>query len=79
MSGNPRVLLENIVRAFLVRYWDMPSSADNHHAYPWGHCLHSLDVACGEAELASAWTPMNTVEPVSLRHDSRLFRQRARP
>ena len=61
MSGNPRVLLENIVRAFLVRYWDMPSSADNHHAYPWGHCLHSLDVACGEAELASAWTPMNTV------------------
>lgn len=61
MSGNPRVLLENIVRAFLVRYWDMPSSADNHHAYPWGHCLHSLDVACGEAELASAWIPMNTV------------------
>ena len=61
MSGNPRVLLENLVRAFLVRYWDMPSSADNHHAYPWGHCLHSLDVACGEAELASTWTPMNTV------------------
>lgn len=63
MSGKPniRVLLENIVRAFLVRYWDMPSSADNHHAYPWGHCLHSLDVACGEAELACAWTPMNTV------------------
>lgn len=63
LTGKPnvRVLLENTVRAFLVRYWDMPSSADNHHSYPWGHCLHSLDVACGEAELASAWTPMNSV------------------
>lgn len=56
-----QAMLETLLRSFLVRYWDMPSSADNHHAYPWGHCLHSLDVACGEAELASVWTPMNTV------------------
>lgn len=47
-----------VLRNFVVRYWDMPASRNNHHDYPWGHCLHSLEVACAEAQKAVSWTPM---------------------
>ena len=45
-------------KLFLGRFWDMPASQNNHHHYPWGLALHSLEVACGEAEQGSRWTPM---------------------
>lgn len=51
--------LEIIIKRFLTRYWDMPASKDHHHAYPWGLVLHCLDVACAEAEKATAWMPMS--------------------
>ena len=51
--------LEIIIKRFLTRYWDMPASKDHHHAYPWGLALHCLDVACAEAEKATAWMPMS--------------------
>lgn len=61
LAGRPDLhdALRVILLRFLARYWDMPASADNHHAYPWGFALHSLDVACGEAERAQTWTPIS--------------------
>ncbi|MDL2216503.1 hypothetical protein LJB81_02075 [Desulfovibrio sp. OttesenSCG-928-M14] len=50
--------LLTLTRLFLARFWDMPASQNNHHHYPWGLALHSLEVACGEAEQGSRWTPM---------------------
>lgn len=52
-------VLGAILKLFLTRYWDIPASGDNHHSYPWGFALHSLDVACGEAEKATSWMPMS--------------------
>ncbi len=49
--------LEVIVKHFLIRYWDMPASEDTHHTYPWGLVLHSLYVACAEAEQNTRWKP----------------------
>jgi len=51
--------LELVMKRFLARYWDMPASKDHHHAYPWGFTLHSVEVACGEAEAATNWIPMS--------------------
>ena len=50
--------LITLTKLFLGRFWDMPASQNNHHHYPWGLALHSLEVACGEAEQGSRWTPM---------------------
>lgn len=52
-----RELLTRAIVRFLGRYWDMPASKSNHHAYEWGLVLHSLEVACGEAEKATSWNP----------------------
>lgn len=54
-----RRALEIIVKRFLTRFWDMPASKESHHAYPWGLTLHCIDVACAEAEKATAWIPMS--------------------
>jgi hypothetical protein len=54
-----RRALELIVKRFLTRFWDMPASKDSHHAYLWGLTLHCVDVACAEAEKATAWMPMS--------------------
>lgn len=50
-------IIRKTLRYFLIRYWDMPSSAKHHHAYPWGHLCHCLEVAIGMAKQGSRWTP----------------------
>lgn len=51
--------LELLVKRFLMRFWDLSASRDNHHSYPWGLVIHSIDVACAEAEKAQDWRPMS--------------------
>lgn len=60
MAGHKQLgeYLITLTRLFLGRFWDMPASQNNHHHYPWGLVLHSLEVACGEAEQGTKWTPM---------------------
>lgn len=50
-------IIRKTLRYFLIRYWDMPSSAKHHHAYSWGHLCHCLEVAIGMAKQGSRWTP----------------------
>lgn len=50
-------VIRKILRYFLIRYWDMPSSVKHHHSYPWGHLCHCLEVAIGMARQGSRWTP----------------------
>ncbi len=56
-DGKAKALLLHIMRLFLIRYWDIPASRNNHHSYRWGLCLHSLDVANARAEEGSLWEP----------------------
>lgn len=47
--------LKHVMLEFIVMFWDMPSSKDNHHSHRFGHLLHSLRVACKSAEAGESF------------------------
>ncbi len=52
LSNRPdlHIILKHTLLDFIILFWDMPSSKSNHHSYRFGHLLHSLRVACENAE-----------------------------
>lgn len=43
-------LLHHVIREFIKYFWDMPASKEHHHTGRFGLLVHSLRVACEEAE-----------------------------
>lgn len=48
-------VLKHVLLEFITMFWDMPASKDNHHNGQWGLLLHSLRVACNNAELGESF------------------------
>lgn len=42
--------IAHIIKRFIRHLWDLPASENHHHSEKWGLLVHSLDVACRQAE-----------------------------
>lgn len=42
--------VEHIIRRYILHFWDLPSSKNHHHSVPFGGLVHSMEVACIEAD-----------------------------
>lgn len=51
--------IEYITKGFIGIFWDMPSSKRHHDSEPFGHLVHSLEVACRQAYLMSKQQVVN--------------------
>lgn len=45
-----RVFFDDILKEFIVRFWDMPASEAHHHSRPFGLVAHSVETAYHEME-----------------------------
>lgn len=57
MSNRPDLhnVLKHTLLEFITMFWDMPASKDNHHSFRFGLLIHSLRVACENAEIGESF------------------------
>jgi len=49
-NNDMKKLIADTIYRYIQMFWCLPSSKDHHHSEPWGGLIHTLDVACREAE-----------------------------
>lgn len=49
-NDDMKKLIADTIYRYIQMFWCLPSSKDHHHCEPWGGLIHTLDVACREAE-----------------------------
>ncbi|WP_285905093.1 TraI domain-containing protein [Pseudodesulfovibrio pelocollis] len=57
MSNRPDLhnVLKHTLLEFITMFWDMPASKNNHHSCRFGLLIHSLRVACENAEIGESF------------------------
>lgn len=57
LSNRPELhkVLKHTLLEFITLFWDMPASNNNHHSFRFGLLIHSLRVACENAELGESF------------------------
>jgi hypothetical protein len=56
LSANPKIAFEiqRVIRNFIITFWDMPASRNDHHTGRFGLLTHSLQTACESAAAVAA-------------------------